>query len=284
MNEYSIPKPTYPIYLRLLAGLVTAGLFGLGLVSYHTFNQVHGPFVAAIYAAIIEVGAALDAIGLAGGINRRSWWLIPAMLLTVIGSGWYNYAAVAHSGATWGIIDPGELTVIRYAIAWLPLASLSFMALGLGFKISDHEAALTQWAANRQAWQDNQAVKTEAARVEARRLELESKEKTRLAEIKAKEREAKRQERREARAARVEASGQRVEAAAALPGTSIQTSENFQELPRGSFEDFRELLRANHHEYKNADLARRFHVSTRTITEWRKRYQESHPAPQPEIN
>lgn len=246
---YSIPKPTYPLYLKLLAGLVTVGLFGLGLVSYHTFNQVHGPFVAAIYAAIIEVGAALDAIGLAGGINRRSWWLIPAVLLTVIGSGWYNYAAVAHSGATWGITNPGELTVIRYAIAWLPLASLSFMALGLGFKIADHEAAVTQWAIDRQAWQDNQAEKA-----------------------------AKREERKEARAARLEA-------AAALPGTSTPKGGSFQELPRGSYKDFRELLRSNgHHEWKNEELSGKFHVSTRTITDWRKKYQEESTIPVVEVN
>ena len=255
MNEYSIPKPTYPIYLRLLAGLVTIGLFGLGLVSYHTFNQVHGPFVAAIYAAIIEVGAALDAIGLAGGINRRSWWLIPAVLLTVIGSGWYNLAAVAQSGATWGIENAAELIIIRYAIAWLPLGSLSFMALGLGFKIADHEAAVQAWAADRQAWQDVQA-----------------------------EKEAKRQERKEARAARVEASRNHIEAAAALPGSSTPEGRTSIELPRGSYEDFQELLRANHHEYKNADLAERFHVSTRTITDWRKRYQESQPTPTMENN
>jgi len=275
MNDYSIPKPTYPLYLKLLAGLVTVGLFGLGLVSFHTFNQVHGPLVAAIYAAIIEVGAALDAIGLAGGINRRSWWIVPAVLLTVAGSGWYNLAAVAQSGATWGIENPGELLIIRYAIAWLPLASLSFMALGLGFKISDHEQNVKAWEIARQKWQDDQARQAEKAEqerieaqrqadLEARRIEAAAAENIRLAELKAQERQQKRE---------LKAAEDSVKAAE----IAVKSAEASVKLQKGTYEDFMQAMQSNGvHKWTAEDIAARFSVSTRTGFTWLARYKSEH--------
>jgi len=244
--------------------LVVLGLIGLGIAAFAAFAFIGRPVQALAFALIIEAGMVGESLALI----RRNWLAIPGLIISLLVSGMYNFTQAAQAGAALPhpITDTAQLAALSIG----PLSAVFFLALSLGFEIRAHETAVRAWEIKRQAWQDAQAAKAEAARVEARRLELEAREKTLLAELQVQEREARRRERREARAAREEASMQKVEAATPLPGTAIETS-------RGTYADFQDLLRGNgHHDWKNEELSRRFHVSIRTITSWRKRYQEEH--------
>lgn len=252
MNDYSIPKPTPPAAAYILGGMVGIGLVGLGIAAYSAFEYIGRPLQAAAFALIIEAGMISEAMALVRK-NKLAW---PGLIVSLLVSGLYNYTQAQRAGLqlTPALTDPLQLAALSIG----PLSAVLFLALATGHELAEHEKRVQAWAIERQAWQDAQAEKA-----------------------------TKREERREARAARVEASRQRIEAAAALPGTSNPEGRNFQELPRGSYADFQELLRSNgHHEYKNADLAERFHVSTRTVTTWRARYDQAHPQPQPinEVN
>jgi len=249
MNDYTIPKPNLPLTAFILGGMVIIGLGGLGIAAYSAFEYIGRPLQAAAFALIIEAGMISEAMAIVRK-NKLAW---PGLVVSLAVSGLYNYTPAARAGLllTPQLTDPLQLAALSIG----PLSAVFFLALATGHELSEHEKRVQAWAADRQAWQDVQADKA-----------------------------AKREERREARAAKVEASRQRIEAAAALPGTSNPKGGSFLEASRGTFDDFQELLRANHHEYKNADLAKRFHVSTRTITDWRKRYQESQPTPTMENN
>jgi len=249
MNDYTIPKPTPPAAAYILGCMVIIGLIGLGVAAYAAFEYIGRPVQAAAFALIVEAGMISEALA----IVRKNKLAIPGLIVSLGVSGMYNYTQAERAGLqlTPALTDPVQLAALSIG----PLSAVFFLALALGRELATHEAAITQWAADRQKWQDDQA-----------------------------ERAAKREERREARAARVEAAKNRVEAGADLLRTSTPQDRTSIELPRGTYEDFQEVLQANHHEYKNADLAERFHVSTRTITDWRKRYQETHPQPIPQEN
>jgi len=262
--DYTIKKPAYPIAAYVLSGLVVLGLIGLGIAAFAAFAFIGRPVQALAFALIIEAGMVGESLALI----RRNWLAIPGLIISLIVSGMYNYTQAAQAGAvlTHPITDPAQLAALSIG----PLSAVFFLALSLGFEIRSHETAVKAWEKERQQWIDGQAAKAETARVQARQMELEAKEKAMFAELQVKERELLRQERREARAARVEASRQKVEVSTQLPGTAVATS-------RGTYADFEDLLRGNgHREWKNIELSRRFHVSTRTITDWRKRFQEEH--------
>lgn len=284
-TRFTIPKPRLPIWPRLLFGLVTLGLFGLGIVAFETFSLFHNRLVAAIFASIIEVGAAVDAIGLSQGLSRKNWWLVPALAITLVVSGWYNYATVERAAAA---LDPPVANPwILGAVGIGPLASLFFMAIGVGVQLAEHERAVEQWHADRQAWLDARAARAEAQRLEAQRAaqsareretqiqaqldyqkekaRLESEERLRAAEIAARERQARREARLEA--ARL----------TSTPGVEVPGSEGGSS--RKTYADFVELLRTNgSHAWKNEELARKFQVSTRTITTWRRQFAEESEA------
>jgi hypothetical protein len=285
ITDYSIPKPSYPILLKLLAGLVITGLLGLGIVAYHTFNLVHGPIVAFIFAIVIEVGAAIDSIGLARGITRRTWWLIPAILITLIVSGWYNLAAVDKNAAALGVTDKATLALIEHAIAWGPLASLAFMALGVGFQIADHEKSVIAWQVNRQTWLDNQQAAQattqkahqemelhdkEQERALAARLELE-KEKARLASEQAVQlaQIASEQAAQLARVASEERQAKRelrVQASQQLHSASVIT----QELHKGSYQEFVDASKRRNGAgpFSVDEIQSTFKVSRKTAYNW----------------
>jgi hypothetical protein len=272
---YTIPKPSYPLFLKLLVGLVVTGLLGLGIVAFETFSLVHGPVVAAIFAIVIEVGAAIDSIGLAGGINKRSWWLVPAILITIIVSGWYNYATVAQHGAAFGL-ESAHLDLILHAIAWGPLASLSFMALGVGFRIADHERAVDAWKVNRQAWLDAQAAKTAQAQTdqETRHMQFEYQK-------------AKLQADKEIEIARVQAEQDRkvqvAQARIEARKDAQKPSAIAQELhtvAQGTYEDFVQAISSNgKHEWTGEMIAQEFGVSRRTGNYWLSRWRREHAEP-----
>lgn len=246
MNEYSIPKPSLPPTALILAGMVIVGLIGLGIAAYAAFSFIGRPAQALAFALIVEAGMISEALA----IMRRNWLSIPGLIVSLLVSGLYNYTQAARAGEflTPPLTDPVQLAALSIG----PLSAVLFLALAAGHELREHENAVKQWEIDRQTWLDTQAEKA-----------------------------ARRQERKEARQEKqtLETSRLQVETSIPLPRSTV-------ELPRGTYQDFQELLRSNgHHEWKNAELAERFHVSTRTITDWRKRYQVEHElAPAMEAN
>lgn len=252
-NDYTIPKPSYPVAARILGGMVVVGLIGLGVAAYAAFSFIGRPVQALAFALIVEAGMISEAIA----IVRRNWLSIPGLVVSLLVSGSYNFTQAERAGhmLTPPLTDPIQLAALSIG----PLSAVLFLALAAGHELQEHEKHVRQWEVDRQKWLDDQA-----------------------------ERQARRQERREARqekAATLETAKQLPPTSAPLLPDFVEKDGSSIETSRGSYADFVELLRSNgHHDWKNEELSRKFQVSTRTITTWRARYAQENPIPVQEVN
>lgn len=231
--NYPIPKPSYPVTMWVLAAAVLLGLAGLGLVAYEVFSIMDSRPVAVAFALVIELGAISEALS----IIRRNRPAIVGLLVSVAVSAVYNYTRGAQASAA--LSTPlGDMQLIALALG--PLSATLFLALSLGHELREYDRRVQSWQAAAAQWM----IKHEAE-TEARRLAHEE---------------------------RIEKARIRAEVKAQQHRSSIEVLPPSMEV-RGSYDDFKAVLRANGREWKNAELAGRLGVSTRTITDWRRRYQ-----------
>lgn len=267
MNNYIVPKPRFPVSAKLYGGVVGLGLIGLGIVAFETFHLFHGLAVALFFGLVIEFGAVVESIGLAGGVNKKTWWIIPGLIVTLLVSGGYNYLTAARAGA---LLDPPVTGgLILAAVGVGPLAAVFFIAVQLGVKIHEHEAAVAKWEAGRQVWQDNQAAQAarevQEAQQAAAQLELQKEEMRLRSQKEMQDAEIAARERAEKRAARTAAR------AAAL--RAAQTREPSAKEPRAGYDDFAAAMRSNgSHAVTAREIVERFGVKQRTAYDWLKKY------------
>lgn len=288
---YTIEKPKFGLWTKALFGVVLLGLVGLGTVAYETFLLFQKPIIALAFAIIIELGAVTEALGLANGISKRTWWIVPGLIITLLVSGGYNYLTVARAGELLAPQVTNPLILATIGVG--PLSSIFFMSIGLGFKVKEHEEEVQTWQLNKQAWEDKQRANEEQKRLAAQKLEQERIEKEqqlkvqldyqkRKAEIEAEERlslaeiaSRERQEKREASLRLKELSAKEHEASLKIHEANTEASVNPQ---RGTYEDFLKAVHSNgNHEWSAKAIALTFHVTERTGFSWLARFKHESP-------
>lgn len=152
--RYTIPQPDPPTSLYLLGLALIAGLIALFIAALHAFSQVMPPLQAAFNAALIEIGAVVEALALVRGRNKIA---AAALILSLTVSGTYNYIQVQTAGHIAGISDPWQLLTLALG----PLFALTFLALTTGLELAKHEHAVEAWQEKRQAWLDDETRRLE---------------------------------------------------------------------------------------------------------------------------
>lgn len=194
-NEYSIPRPAYPMTARALTLVLVIGLIGLGLVAFEVFSLIDGPVVAGAFALVIELGAISEAISILKK-NRPAW---VGLTISLLVSGLYNFTRAAQANELLAT-QLSEVELIALSIG--PLSAVLFIALSLGHALKEYEQNVEAWERARQAWADDKAKaaaqaeqdKEAAARahaLELAKIQAEQATKVQLAQVRAESRAAR---------------------------------------------------------------------------------------------
>lgn len=246
--QYQIPRPSLPFVARLLASLLVIGLIGLGTAAYAAFSYIGHWWQALAFALVVELCGIIEALA----IMRGNRFAIPGLAISLAVSTSYNWTQAEQAAA----LLPTPLAWWQLAaLAIGPMSAVFFVALSLGHEIRAHEAAVATWAAQRQAWLDDQA-----------------------------ERAARREERREQRQERIalereqwgnssrNGAGTGANVLPAVPPT------------KGTYQEYVALMQSNGANHTRRELAERFGVTERAITKWAARYREEHTEPAAEAS
>lgn len=84
-EAYPHPRPSEPVQLYLLAGLVIFGLAALWLAAFHAFLQIAGSPQAFFAATLIEAGLIIEALAL---VKRpKVWYIWIAVAISLVHGG-----------------------------------------------------------------------------------------------------------------------------------------------------------------------------------------------------
>lgn len=160
-SRYTIPPPDTPISLYALTLALIAGLIALYIAAFHAFSQVMQPMQASFNAALIEIGAVVEAIALVRGRNKIA---LLALVLSIIVSATYNYIQVSTAGAALGLTNDWQLLTLALG----PLLALTFLALTTGGELAAHEQRKAEWHADRQTWLEKEIAREQRREGRAR--------------------------------------------------------------------------------------------------------------------
>lgn len=293
-EEYTIPKPHFPIWTGVSIGVVAGGVVALGVITFLTMRMFSMPVLpAGLFAAAVEYATFNAGLSLIRGKNK---YTIPEIIIGLIGSGVVNFLHF-NSQNVYEVTKTNSPVLIGI-LAVFPLMVIFASSLWIGVEVRTWEANVKTWEAGRDQWYKDQEAQAEANRKEAqeraererrerderekalvfqtRKLELEAQERTQARELAAQERANK-------RANKLERSRIEQEQRTNVPGTGANVPGNVPGT-KGTYQEYRAFMRANGANHTRNELAQRFNVSQRCITKWNSRLAQEQPVPAIEAN